>query len=399
MKNKFFRLKITFLYLFIFSLPYEYYNPFGISEFFTISKMLGLFYFTFSLLEIKNFSLSEIKAPILLLISIWLLLLFQSILNFSGGSTSVYSLSFLQNIGLVLLLANDLKNNPHLIKGIFISLIVGVFMMGTLVSFGIGLGIEENVELGEHRLSFFGSNPNQVGNFAAIAAFIAVHMVLSKDNYFKKRTWLLLFIIPSLVTLISFSGSRGAIVTIALGFLVLVLFKRGNIRQKLVSIIIGLVGALFMYSRLLESAIIQRRIEDTASVSSFGGRMDIWRNAVEIFYDYPLFGLGVPGFVKEMTFRMGEMFDTHNLFLYFMVTGGIVALCLFLGYVFSLFRKAVLYYKIKGDALLLAFFLIYLFLIFKSGGAINSKIIWILSAIVLGLGSSIHPKKFSLKVR
>src|SRR5690606_16549917 len=116
-------------------------------------------------------------------------------------------------------------------------LILSVFLMGTLVTFGIGLDLEYDIELGSSRLSFFGSNPNQVGNLSAIAFIFAVHMLFSRKNYFNKKTFLLLLFIPSLISLVSLSGSRGSLVVVGLGFVFLIFLKRGNIRQKLLTIL------------------------------------------------------------------------------------------------------------------------------------------------------------------
>lgn len=60
-----------------------------------------------------------------------------------------------------------------------------------------------------------------------------------------------------------------------------------------------------------------------------GGRLAIWANNLEIFYNNPL-GVGEIGYTLESFEHFGMTSDTHNLFLYMLVTGGFIVFILFI---------------------------------------------------------------------
>ena len=376
------------LLLFVYSLPFEYWNPFGISSIFTISKSLGILYFILSTLNIKLFfTIKYVKKPITVLLIIWLLLLFQSIFNYWPGSKmSVYNFSFLQNIALFWLVSNDLIRNKRLLPKLFSTLLFGVLTMGVLISFGIGLDTSIDTELGTYRLSFFGSNPNTIGNLAAISLFLSGHMLLNRKKYFGNATLLVVLFIPVFLNLLIFSGSRGsAIISIASIFL-LFLFKKENSFKRVFFVILGIGIVFFLLSKMMESELMANRLTTGLEEGGLGGRMEIWKAAFDIFLDYPFLGKGVTGFEYEMLNRYTLYMDTHNLFIYFMVTIGFIGLCLYIYILLMLTKSAFKYYKFQNDAVLISLLAIYLLLAFKSGDAINSKVLWLLTAFIYGAG-------------
>lgn len=151
-----------------------------------------------------------------------------------------------------------------------------------------------------------------------------------------------------------------------------------------------MIFLLFGFSKILESQVMQSRVALTTTEGSLGGREEIWSHALDIFYENPFFGVGTTGYYNEMVQRYGVYMDTHNLFLYFMVTGGVVALFLYLLFLRQLILSAKKNYLHKKDVILYGLLLIYIFSVIKSGGAINSKLYWILASMVFGVGSSRH---------
>ncbi len=384
------RIRYFFLIVFIASLSFEYWDPLGISSFFTITKFFGLLYFLFSLFNIKKyFDLRYTKSPVVILLFLWVYLLVISVINLKPStSLSILNFTFLQNIVLFWLISNDLIRKPNIKRILFLGLILSVISMSILIGFGIGLDIETD-QIGTTRLSFFGSNPNGIGNLAAIALFLTLHMLIYRRKYFGKITWLMLLTIPPLLNLISLSGSRGALIIALVGVLSLIILQRGNSIKKVVISVVGLALIYFGIGVILESDVMRNRVLSSLEDGGLGGREIIWNHALEIFADYPFFGIGVSGYEYEMIKRMGVFMDTHNLFLYFMVTGGIIGISLYLLFVYRLLCKSIKYYKYENDALLLGILIIYIFSIVKSGGALNSKLFWILTAFIYGIGSSL----------
>src|SRR5690554_2560399 len=103
------QLKRVFLILFVFSLPFEYWDPFGISSFFSVTKMAGFAYAAMAFLTIRDsFDLKIFKYVKLLLI-FWILLLVLSHLNYTSSNTvSIFNFTILQNIILYWLITSDL---------------------------------------------------------------------------------------------------------------------------------------------------------------------------------------------------------------------------------------------------------------------------------------------------
>jgi O-antigen ligase len=312
----------------------------------------------------------------------------RAIFNYHIGNLyGVFEITFFQNIILFFLVANDLLNDPKLKKKIFLALISGVFIMGSLSSLGIGIEVNlEAVGIG-NRLSFFGSNPNNVGNLAAVTILFVIAMVYEKANYFGKRTLLLLLTLPSLLSILALSGSRGALVISFAGAMALIFLKKTTTDKKIIYTVFSIAILAFALNQVLQTGIMENRIQKTLEEGNIGGRGDIWNIALGIFYENPFFGVGNTGYDFLMAARYGEIKDTHNIFLYFMVSGGIIALGIYLIFFYSLYKSAKRYYRHFKNPLLFALLLVYLVSVFKSGGAINSKLYWILAAVIFGLGN------------
>lgn len=386
--NKLYNIKTYSLILYVFSLPYDNWDPFGISNFFTVAKMAGLLYLLFSLFDIRNnFNFKFVKEPIIPLLTIWLLMFIQSVAHDKyEASSSVINFSFFQNIIMFWLISNDLIRNKKTARYLMLSLISGVFIMASLSSFGIGMDTNIDAEFGTYRLSFFGSNPNSVGNFGAVALFFALHMIISRRRYYGKKTLLLLLTIPSLLTLISLSGSRGALLITLIGIIFLFIFHKEKISKKIWIISIGVFFLMLSIPVLLESDMMKKRVETTTTEGSLGGRDQIWKHALDIFYENPLLGVGSTGYKFKIMEKSNSYVDTHNIFLYFMVTTGIVGLFLYLLFIYQLALSSFRLYKYQKEVFILVLLIIYLFLVFKAGGALNSKLYWLMAAIIYGTG-------------
>jgi len=285
MKLSITKFKETTSLLFLFSLPFEYWDPFGVREFFTITKMLGFLYMGFSLFSFKSsFNIRFVKKPVVILLCLWLLLVFMTIFhNRYGNETTVFHATFLLNIILFWLLTNDLIRNKGLYKKFFASLIAGVLLMSVLIGFGFGLDSRVDEELGSFRVSFFGSNPNSIGNLAAISLFFAFHMFLMRSQYYGKLTLLILLSFPSLLSLSSFSGSRGSLLIVAVGIISLILFQKGSSTKRIVTLMVGVIFLYYGFNILIQSSILLSRLRETVETGTFGGRDEIWVQAWEIF--------------------------------------------------------------------------------------------------------------------
>lgn len=389
MQSQIRRIRYSFLLLFTFTLPFLNWDPLGISSSFTVVKFFGLIYFLFSLTNISyHFSLRNIKYPLFILFFIWAYLAIQAIfIHWPGSSTNILNFSYLQNIALFWLVSNDLIHNKGLSNKIVISLICGVLVMFFLITQGIGIDSEISLDSSTVRLSFFGSNPNSLGNYAATSLSLIVYMLLNRQQFFGKFTWVLLVTIPIFLFLIGFSGSRGALLITIVGILPLFIMRGRKPLQSFIFMIVGVFVIYLLIEQILSSDIMQKRVVAAIEEGSLGGREEIWRISFDIFNDYPL-GVGQDGLEYLMAQKLGASMDTHNLFIFFLVTAGIIGFLAYLIYAYILLRKSFFYYKQFHDPLLLSLMMIYLILALKTGGAINSKFLWLIAAVVYGLGTT-----------
>lgn len=258
--------------------------------------------------------------------------------------------------------------------------ICGVIMMTLLASLGVGLAL--NQDIGEGRLTFFGSNSNTVGVYLSMSFTIIIIMIFNRQNYFRGKTFLLLLSLPSMLTMIGLTGSRGALVIVAVGLVFFFITYKTSLVKRILILSGGLLVFVFSVQKILESEIMQSRLDDALSGNSAGRDM-IWDIALNIFFESPLSGHGATGYEYLMIQNnSGTYMDTHNLFLYLMVTGGIVALMLFVVFLIMVYKSALFIYKINGDSIMLILLAVYLFNVSKAGGIINAKAMWLMLSLI-----------------
>ncbi len=379
--NRFsYRLKIFVLHLFVFSIFFENWKPFVVN--FTIVKILGIVYLLLSLSDLKNFTLKQNKNIILPLFVLWLWLLLRSMFNSTDLNTvSWFNFTLLQNIILLWLFINDVIKKPEIIKTLMFSYILGVILLGVLLTLGIGVNIDPFYQ--SNRVTFFGANSNSIGNWCATAVvfILGIHVT----NIKIKSLYKLIFLsaVPLLISVMLSTGSRGALLSLAISLLILFSGFRSKLYVKAIYFIVGVFAFNYIIEMIDNSIVMSKRF---ALLMEKGDedRLNIWGNAIQIIYDNPIFGLGYTGYENEMNLRFGYFLDTHNIFLYFLVSGGIIALFIYFYFLKNIFLNIWLN-NIKNTILFpLSLFAVYIFTVFKSGGIINDKSTWLLLGFIYG---------------
>lgn len=381
---KLYNVKIFALSALVLSLPFEYWDPFGFREAFTVTKMVGLLYFVLSIFDIKsNFNVVRTKRLLRVLFILLFYLTIQNIFNYHHSNTRpIVNFTFFQNVILFWLVTNDLIDKPKLFKKLSVSFVIGVFLAAVLVNFDYG--VNDGHELGTVRLYFFGSNPNSIGNLAALALILIFNMILNKKYYYLNKTYLFLLCVPLILSMLIYTGSRGAILISVIGIILIFLLIKTSSYTRLAYL---LIGTLIIYVGLLEyfdSKIIIERFLNSAEIETLGGRKLLWESALDIFLNNPLFGVGESGYEYKITRTLGYFMDTHNIILYYMVTGGLIALSLYSIFIFGLFKAAVSFYKRTKQPILCVLFIVYILIVLKSGASYNLKLPWIIAAMIFG---------------
>ncbi len=378
--------------LFVFSLPFEYWDPFGISSFFSVTKMSGFGYASIAFLTIRESFNFKIFKNVKLLLVLWVWLLLMSLFNYTGLNTvSVFNFTILQNILLYWLIASDLESKNIQIKTIMLTFVVSVVLMTILLTLGIGLGEEyvENVS----RVTFFGNNPNTIGVSVSLATVFSLYFVLNASTTYGKNVYLVLFAIPSFTNLLLSSGSRGALITLTLSLSLLFITNKAVPYKRIMQIGFLMLGAIYFMGKIVESNLMYNRLTLSLEEGNTAGRGEIWENVLDISFNRPLIGYGSTGFEHEMVRIYGGNKDPHNLFLYIFVSTGIIGLGLFFCFLYLHLKKAVQSFR-HGDVIKLIIFLFYLTTVMKAGGVIKDKLMWLLLAVIFS-ASFLHSQKKS----
>src|SRR5690606_4066641 len=262
----------------------------------------------------------------------------------------------------------------------------------SLIFFGIGAGLlsilyglgffgTEAYEIRNDRLNLLGENPNSLSVRVSLGILFlvwgSVENVLNLNRFFRV---ILLIPVPFMFNLILASGSKGSfLLCIASIALYILLLKNISKYVKFGVIISGVVAFLFALSLFFESSLYERFL--TSDFTS--GRSDIWDAAMNIFLENPL-GIGEVGYKVEILRRLGVIIDTHNLFVYLLVTGGIIALILFLYFMTKIFIKNIRRYKYDKNIIFLLIFFSMVFVMSKTGGVLSYLIMWYFLACING---------------
>lgn len=192
---------------------------------------------------------------------------------------------------------------------------------------------------GADRASAFGGGPNVFGRTTALALVACLGLVY---GYAAKRV--ILLGAPVLVLATVLSGSRGAMLTLLVGFAVILVpfLRRLRFRDMAPFLLVAAVAA-FAWGRLgsvVASVFELRFVELTFEQSHDSGRSPLYAAAWQMLLDRPVTGWGLGGFEASYGIFHAETYP-HNIFLQLGAEGGLVALGLFVvSLVIALSRRA-----------------------------------------------------------
>lgn len=376
--------------LYAFSLPFEYYDPFGISSFFSITKMVGMLYSLVSLayisvsMKLNRYTLG-MAAPLILLF-VWVS--FLSIVNSEPGLYSNwFELSWFLVLLSFILVSNDLARNWEHINMILITFFCSVVFVGILAQFGIGVESAKGEELLSYdRLYFMGTNPNMASMWAVYAMAIGLYFILFKlSSSFKKLIMVLCMLL--FLKFLAMTASRGAL---ALFFLNILIFFFKRIRksspiQKVGLMLVSVVGGILTIQYLISIEAVQRRFtENSGEIIEMGGRLKIWTFAIMSFLENPI-GYGFTGWEMIAMQEFKYMIGVHNLFIHVLVIGGVVGFLLLLIFFGRIVIQILKSRYSEYFTLVISIFLTVMLDFAKNGGAIDSKINFFFLAVIIVL--------------
>ncbi|MDO4747658.1 MAG: O-antigen ligase family protein [Eubacteriales bacterium] len=289
---------------------------------------------------------------------------------------------------------------------VYTTTIVGVIGLAFLMA-GISFEVESiKFIIYENRFTGFYSNPNALG-FICVVAMLCIHM-LTKINFIDlsgktrvSRIWLLTCLLVNGVSLF-LCDSNGAIMLMVCYVIVFVLFKmfgaEHGYNKKQVMLRMGacavaglfIVGTFFVVRDICQTGFVEvisavegssgvtEEVDNDSMIDSTGrvtfthenknidsGRFKLWDQAVQMFCDHPVFGIGRGNIYDygaekfEKGIHLSHLYgdtlaayttDFHNGYLTLLVCAGAVGFLIFVVFGF-IFAKHITVYVFKSKNL------------------------------------------------
>jgi O-antigen ligase len=174
------------------------------------------------------------------------------------------------------------------------------------------------------RISVLNEDPNTVGSVLALGILCLIGMYYSppKTGFFAGIA-LLMPVCLTVLTLAN-TGSRGGMLSLAIGVMILGL-GQGTTLVRLRNVAVLSVVTVIMVMVVLSSPAASKRWQATLTEGSTAGRTDIYAEAIKMVVDKPIFGWGPVHHFHELGTRMHvyPTRDTHNLYLWVLTEVGL----------------------------------------------------------------------------
>lgn len=367
------------LYLLVFSITFENWDPFKLVGSVSVTFMTTILYFgTWIPLISRNFVFAPLKKFVVPLLLMFVVGLVCSSLN----SEFIYEFrdAFHQRAFLLVLLmtfiAAHLYCKPDSLPIVLNAYLASTILLFLLASLGYG------VTLVHGRAYLFGENPNVMGVKGVLAFLIIIYRLITKFSI--KRAIVIIPMCIPFIGLVVLSGSRGAFISMFLGLGVLLFFRKTSTLNKWAIFVLGIFASGFLMLYLLETnPVIAQRLTETVETGDTG-RNVLWNAAFDIIGDHLIIGSGFGGVIPKMYSYSGIALVPHNIFLYIFISCGLFGVVLFSIFLFRLVKQLFSHFKRSGNSLNLVIFVIVMFNMSKQGGSIGKILFWFFFAILLG---------------
>lgn len=368
------------LYLFAFSLSFEYWDAFGFENF-SIGAITGYLY-TLSIILYPKFRINVRQSIkyILPLLLFFFILTFSSAINYSIGSdVSWFNMSIFQCIVLFILISIQLTDRDPIVGSkLLLYYVLGSILLTLLYS--VGLGVDYSVDM---RVSVFGSFANGLGFNLAITFIIILSFVFENKSSHGKIRYLLLLILPLMLKVIAETGSRGAFVTLAIGVIIFILFIKMRRKYKSIFVVFGIISAYGMFIYMLQTDVFKTRLQLALETGDTSNRTEIWEMVLPLFMNNPVFGIGETGYQNYAPRLLNNYLSPHNVFIELLLYTGVVGLISYSMLLYQIFRKSLLLYR-SYTYILPGILLSMSLILFLNGQGLFVKLVWLIFAYILG---------------
>ena len=189
-------------------------------------------------------------------------------------------------------------------------------------------------------------NPNMAGAWFASAIFIALYLRAITSGKKQKNIYTLCIAIILIALLLT--ESSGALVAFVAAFICYYVLK--SLKDKRKMIILGLsIFTIISMFLILESKGDSKAVFNELRIS-FSSRYDIWTGSLKMIAQKPLTGWGTLATLehgKEFFYNNGNSIHSHNIYLTFWVSTGLIGLCMYLYIKLKMFKDLFKLYKTK----------------------------------------------------
>lgn len=336
-------LMITFLFTFS-AFSFLQINDVNLSD-----KILIIAFIYFAVaLHIGEF----IRFPLnyLLLLIIWVITNFLSAILASNPKLAfVFSLNYLLQLFLfmsfIIVFSYNTAIREKLIKFIYkFSIVVGLIgilesLFSAKMQFFLMLFREKNYMYG--RSSSLFENPNHLGVFLVVMFVLGMHFFFTTKNK--------AYIVGNFIVFLGLlsSGCRAALVALVIGVILLVFW---SIKYRIVKMdaktlillptVILLLILGFTMTQLNRIDLIIDSLQGGDLEVASGFRATIWANALIIFTQNLVWGIGSGNFQQEVAAYIGVPRGIHSLYLSLLVETGLVGFFAFLSFILVTWNRA-----------------------------------------------------------
>lgn len=316
--------------------------------------------------EMRAYLVSKLKQPMVIAVAIFGVIFLLSAFtgvnphnsmwsNFERGDGAFQLIHYVIFFILLILLFPDKKSFRRLLyTNVFVSILTCVYAIGQLINNGdanIGFFLATG-----SRVSGTLGNPSYLAAYILINLAILTYFFLQRKEGWWRITWGGLFIFEVYVMLNT--GTRAAFLALVIGIILACIMNAWMTKKRLIrlwlviglAVSVGLVATFFatrnyeVWSRI---PIISRLVNFESATTDVQPRLWTWTSAVEGVAERPLLGYGAENFAYAFDahynpkhFGIESFFDrTHNIFLEYLITGGVLLLLAWLSIFYFYYRR------------------------------------------------------------
>lgn len=370
---------LIFLLIFTFILAFGVFDPvFGENSIFSLIELLavivtlGCFLGYFNII-IHRFS----RNAIYLFLLLFSLFLSSVMYGYSENPKEIFNFKLLVCIVLYISLAFIYKKNPRFVHYSLASYSLGVIVFAILLQTTYSNAIEMNKD----RLVIFGENPNSTSARLSIAVVFLFYFAIQNPFNILFYRYISLILSLPIMLLVLQSGSRGSLVSMVIGCIAIIYFSNIKKTYKTIYTVLIVLAVPLVLTIVADTGSIQDRLTDSLVEGDLAGRDVLWLATLDIIYNNFIIGVGERGYLSEMQRLVGGYRDAHNLFLYLLASGGVVAFSFFMLFYKNLIIKSYYVFR-KGDVLPLVLLINVTIIAVKTGGVLTYTMLWVVFAMI-----------------